>query len=199
MPPPAAATAPDGDIRDRILDAGARLFADHGYEAVSLRQICDEARVSKGAIYHYFLSKEELLSAIVVASLEQLAEHVENSARPGRSAAERLRGFIVSQAAFYERNTAGFRLATTRFAFELPAQPRIESLRRAYLRTIRQIFADGIATGEFRGIDTRAGTRMVLSLLYWLSRWYVYGRVSAVAIAEGHADIMLRGVSARER
>ena len=175
------------------------MFAGHGYEAVALRQICGEAQVSKGAIYHYFDSKEDLLSAIVVSSLEQLLAHVKASSEPGRSASARLRGFIVSQAEFYEQHTAGFRLATTRFAFELPAQARIESLRRAYLRAIRRLFADGIASGEFKNIDTRAGTRMVLSLLYWMARWYVRGRISAVAVAEGHADIMLCGVSAQRQ
>ena len=47
-------------------------------------------------------------------------------------------------------------------------------------------------------MDVRAATRMVLSLLYWLARWHEAGsRTGAVAIAQAHADLMLRGVEAR--
>jgi AcrR family transcriptional regulator len=194
--PPAA----DVVVRARILDAGARLFADHGYEAVTLRQICEEARVSKGAIYHYFESKEHLLSAIVVSSLEQLLAHVARHAQTGPTASDRLRGFIVSQAEFFEARTAGFRVAMARFASlgDAESQARIDSLRRAYVGSVRGLFAAGIASGEFRQLDVRAATRMVLAILYWLARWYESGgRMTAVEIAAGHADIMLRGVCAR--
>ena len=192
------ADAPDAVVRERILEAGGALFSAHGFEAVTLRQICEGAQVSKGAIYHYFASKEDLLGAIVISSLEQLLAHVERHARTRATAAARLRGFVVSQAEFFEAHTAGFRVAMSRFgSVGGSAQPRIEALRRDYIRVVRRLFADGIASGEFRQVDVRAGTRMVLALLYWMARWYEPGgRSSAVEIATGHADIMLRGIEA---
>jgi AcrR family transcriptional regulator len=197
---PGEQAVPDSVVRERILAAGARLFSEHGYEAVALRQICEEARVSKGAIYHYFASKEDLLSAIVISSLEQLLEHMAQNAQAGRTASDRLRGFIVSQAEFFEVHTAGFRVAMARFASvgDAAAQGQIDALRRAYVRAVRSLFADGIASGEFWDVDVRAATRMVLAILYWLARWYEKGgRATAAEIAAGHADIMLRGVSAK--
>jgi AcrR family transcriptional regulator len=197
---PAAPAVPDAVVRERILSVGATLFSEHGYEAVTLRQICEAARVSKGAIYHYFASKDDLLAAIVISSLEQLLEHMARNAQAGRTAGDRLRGFIVSQAEFFEEHTAGFRVAMARFASvgDAAAQRQIEALRRAYVRAVRSLVADGIASGEFRDVDARAATRMVLAILYWLARWYEKGgRSTAVEIAAGHADIMLRGMSAK--
>lgn len=197
---PAVQAVPDAVVRERILAVGARLFSEHGYEAVTLRQICEAARVSKGAIYHYFASKEDLLAAIVISSLEQLLEHMARNAQAGRTAGDRLRGFIVSQAEFFEEHTAGFRVAMARFATvgDAAARGQIEALRRAYVRAVRSLVADGIASGEFRNVDARAATRMVLAILYWLARWYEKGgRSTAVEIAAGHADIMLRGMSAK--
>lgn len=50
--------------RDRILDAGERLFAEHGY-AASLRGITSAAGVNLAAVHYHFGSKEELLVAVV--------------------------------------------------------------------------------------------------------------------------------------
>lgn len=190
---------PDAVVRQRILDVGARLFSERGYEAVTLRDICDDARVSKGAIYYHFASKESLLAEIVISALQLLLDHIERQSRDGPTASDRLRGFIVSQAEFFETHMAGFRVAMARFASvsDAAAQSRIDELRRTYVRFVRTLFADGIAAGEFTDVDVRAATRMVLAILYWLARWYEPGgRTRAVDVAAAHADIMLRGIRA---
>lgn len=196
----AAVPVSDPAARERILAVGAELFAEHGYDAVALRTICEAARVSKGAIYHHFTSKEDLLSAIVVSSLEALLRHAGSGNVAGATAGERLRAFIVGQAKLAETQTSGFRVAMSRFAVlgDAAAQARIDELRRSYVRAVRRIFADGVASGEFAPINIRAATRMVLAILYWLARWYeTGGRTSAVQVAAAHADLMLRGMLAQ--
>lgn len=47
-----------------ILDAAARLFTEKGYDDTSLQDIILDTKLSKGAIYHHFASKEEILEAI---------------------------------------------------------------------------------------------------------------------------------------
>lgn len=47
-----------------ILDVATHLFAEKGYDATSLQDIINETNLSKGAIYHHFASKEEILEAI---------------------------------------------------------------------------------------------------------------------------------------
>ncbi len=191
------AAAADLLVRERILDAGARLFAEHGYDPVSLRQICEAARVSKGAIYHYFASKEDLLAQIVISSLTALLDHVGRELTEAAGAGARLRRFIVSQAAFFEAQTPHFRVAMARFAQSGDAaqQEAIAALRRRYVRAVRTLITEGIAAGEFRDVDVAAATRMVLAILYWLARWYKEGgRATAVEIAGQHADLMLAGV-----
>lgn len=49
---------------ERILSAGERLFAEHGFAAVGVRAITDEAGVNLGALHYYFGSKEKLIAAI---------------------------------------------------------------------------------------------------------------------------------------
>lgn len=48
-----------------ILDTAARLFTEKGYDSTSLQDIINDTKLSKGAIYHHFASKEEIFEAIV--------------------------------------------------------------------------------------------------------------------------------------
>lgn len=47
-----------------ILDVSTRLFSEKGYDDTSLQDIINETKLSKGAIYHHFGSKEDILKAI---------------------------------------------------------------------------------------------------------------------------------------
>ncbi len=51
--------------RQKLFDAATRLFAAQGFDATTVEQITAEAGVSKGLVYNYFRSKEELLVALL--------------------------------------------------------------------------------------------------------------------------------------
>lgn len=51
------------DVRDRIVDAAVRSFAESGYAAATMRQIAGAAGLSSGNVYRYFGGKEELFAA----------------------------------------------------------------------------------------------------------------------------------------
>lgn len=53
------------DRRREVLDAALRVFADAGFRRASLNAVSDEAGVTKGCLYHYFDSKEDLLLALM--------------------------------------------------------------------------------------------------------------------------------------
>jgi len=69
-------------IRDkstgRILNAAFMLMAKNGYESTSISQIAKEAGVSKGLMYNYFSSKEELLQALINKTLHEGDEIIES-------------------------------------------------------------------------------------------------------------------------
>jgi AcrR family transcriptional regulator len=57
--------------RQAILDAALPLFARKGYAQTTTDEIARRARISKGLIYNYFSSKEEILESLVVESMEK--------------------------------------------------------------------------------------------------------------------------------
>ena len=56
------------ETRGRILDAASQLFAQHGYEGASVRQIASAAGVSLGMIRHYSGSKDGLYDACIASA-----------------------------------------------------------------------------------------------------------------------------------
>ncbi|HWO09383.1 MAG TPA: GNAT family N-acetyltransferase [Polyangiaceae bacterium] len=62
--------------RARLLKIGRRIFVRRGYDATSIALVCREARVTHGALYHHFPSKEALLAAVVGEVFAEVAERV---------------------------------------------------------------------------------------------------------------------------
>lgn len=82
--------------RDAFVDAGQRLIAAKGYEALSVQDLLDEVSASKGAFYHYFDSKQALLAAVIDAMTDAVLALVEPvQSDPARPALEKLR-FLFS-------------------------------------------------------------------------------------------------------
>ena len=55
------------ETRRAIVEAATRLFAEHGYAAVSIEAVLAACEISRGALYHHFSSKEALLEAVFEA------------------------------------------------------------------------------------------------------------------------------------
>lgn len=58
-------SATDNDTRSAMMKQAARLFAERGYDAVSVREVVEAAGVTKPALYYHFASKEGLARALV--------------------------------------------------------------------------------------------------------------------------------------
>jgi len=80
------------DRRTEILETAARLFAERGFHATSMRDLCAALGMSAGNLYHWFPSKQAIIAAFVEA------DSAETAARfAALSAAEDLRGTLVEQ------------------------------------------------------------------------------------------------------
>jgi len=92
------ATRPSKITRMRIIKAAARIFAEHGYEGASIRNIVANADVNQAAINYHFGSKEGLYRAVLSGALQALLETDESSPAPQALPREdALRAFIRRQ------------------------------------------------------------------------------------------------------
>jgi TetR/AcrR family transcriptional regulator len=61
---------------DRILQKALELFSERGYEATSVREICEAAEITKPTLYHFYGSKEGVYRAIVEGALERFRDDI---------------------------------------------------------------------------------------------------------------------------
>jgi AcrR family transcriptional regulator len=93
------ATVQDEPTRDRLIDAGERLFSRPGSGLISIEAISAEAGLTKGAFYHHFVDRGELLRAVArrVSPVEEIRAQIQPSIELGAR-----EGLIAITRAYYE-------------------------------------------------------------------------------------------------
>ena len=87
---PVTLDATSAGTKTRILDAGERLFVEHGFEATSLRSLTTAAGVNLAAVHYHFGSKEELFQAVLTRRLDPMnQERIDLLAKVERESAGR--------------------------------------------------------------------------------------------------------------
>ena len=85
---------------DRILKKALELFSERGYDATSVREICEAAGITKPTLYHFYGSKEGVYRAIVEGALERFRAEVVLALTGEGSLRDRLvrmaRAYVVS-------------------------------------------------------------------------------------------------------
>lgn len=177
----------------RLRDAAQRLFAQHGYAAVSMRQIAAEIGVQAGALYNYIPDKQGLLFDLMRDHLENLLAAWAEEPK-GTGPRETLEAFTRFHIRFHlERPDAVFiaymelrNLAPDNFA-------AIEALRKRYETVLEDILRDGKARGHFTVADSKLATMAVIAMLTGVTTWYRdAGRLSRDRVADLYWE-MVRG------
>ena len=182
--------------RARILVEAARLFARCGYENSSIADLATAIGVSKAAIYHYHPTKQDIYDAIILETLTGLTAAVSEAVSQATGASARLCEFMVAHARYFESHHDQFVTMLIGYSgMAMTERADAARLRDGYEQLLRDIVADGVASGEFRPLDVAAAGRAVLSMLNWMARWYQPGGAqTAEAIAVGYFDLLSGGM-----
>src|SRR3954466_3585705 len=147
---------------DRILLSALELFSSKGYDATSVREICEAAGITKPTLYHFYGSKEGVYRAIVDGALDDFRQQIIRAVQGPGTAVARLKHVART---YFE--SARLRRDLVRFIFALvhnpPSSAPVTDFPRFYDEIVRRIAAeveDGVARGEFaRG---RTDLRMLI-------------------------------------
>ena len=189
----------------RIRTEALRLFAQHGYAAVSMRQIASAVGVQAGALYNYTPDKQSLLFSLMEGHMtellaawhEQEAAYTAEASDPEAKVLARLEAFTRFHIRFHlERPDAVFiaymelrNLAPDNFTV-------IEGLRRRYETALETILRAGAAEGVFSVQDTKVATLAVIAMLTGVTTWFrAEGRLSLRAVQDQYWDMVRRMVS----
>lgn len=82
---------PDQKTKQYILETATHLFSEKGLENVSVEDVVREVGVTRGAFYHYFKSREELISSVMYKSFNDNNPFILANKQEGLNALEKLR------------------------------------------------------------------------------------------------------------
>ena len=168
--------AAPSDRRTTILGAATRRFADHGFEASTVRQIGDDVNILSGSLYHHFATKDEMLHEIVRDPVQQMRDNALRIARAPVTAEHRLIALILLDLGELTRNQKVHAILTnerrlfrqnSEFAYVLKA-------KKETYQAWRTVIQDGIEAKLFRSdLDVFLIILTVIRMLNTAADWYL--------------------------
>ncbi|MCI0384825.1 TetR/AcrR family transcriptional regulator [Streptomyces sp. CNQ085] len=189
--------APIQPVPRRLLAAATRLFADRGYDRTSVQEIVEAAGVTKGALYHYFGSKDDLLHEIYGRVLRLQQERLDAFASSDAPVERRLRDaaadVVVTTIDNLDDASIFFR---SMHQLSEDKQKQVRSERRRYHERFRALIEEGQKAGVF---STATPADLVVDYhfgsVHHLSTWYrPGGRMTPQEVADHLADLLLRAL-----
>lgn len=180
----------------RVLDAALRLFSQHGFAAVSMRQIARDVGVQAGALYNYTPDKQALLFNLMRRHMEDLLEQRANR-DTSASPLARLEDFARFHIRYHLKRPDEVFIAYMELRNLTPENfEAIEELRRRYEAELEEILRDGVAEGVFAPADIRIATMAVIAMLTGVTTWYrPAGRLSVDEVEGLYWEMVRKSVS----
>lgn len=156
------------DLRGRILMASRQCFSKRGFDLTTLGDIQQAAGVSRGAIYHHFRSKEEIIQVITSENLGRMGDKVAEILAIARSEHLPVKKVLEHLCAFVEEIVFGPGQAMgIRVWAASTVDPGIRGTMVAAFERIRSLMVELIANYQQRGeIDGQANPEHLASALF---------------------------------
>ena len=167
---------------NELLDAALRIFAERGYANTRLEDIAAAVGVTKGTIYHYFETKEDLLRQAIEHNHERVFLPLEKGIRERK-------GPVSTTIRLFLRRAFGGNMDQTRqsvltllvqgVAREVPHvyQRWLEAGPARAWQLLAELIEEGKASGEFRkDVDSEVAARVTISGLILQLAWQQFGK-----------------------
>lgn len=152
----------------KILDTSFHLFSQKGYDKTTIQDIVNELGMSKGAIYHHFKSKEEILEALGARFYENMDFFEAIHKRKDLNGLEKLREIFLMQISDMDKSDMDA------IVINIWKDPKFFMLSMEENLTqnaplIESFLEEGIQDGSIRKQDTKCAAQILILLLnFWL-------------------------------
>ncbi len=140
------------DKQIEILQTAEKLFAEHGYDGTSVRDIAKSANINIAMISYYFGSKEKLLEALIVYRIASMRLQMENLYREDLTPLEKIDRLIELYIKRINANKGMYQI----IHFEISSGKRIinceafNEMKKHNLDILKSIILEGQEKGDFR-------------------------------------------------
>jgi len=196
--PPRRARSNPRRRRVEIIEAAARVFAEHGFHGASTQDIADVLGIRQASLYYYFASKEAALEEVCTRGVEGFFETASAIAAGSEPAPAKIRRLVEAHLApLIDRRDFVKVFLDERQHLPPDSRRRIGKWSRAYERVIEGVIRAGVAAGELRpDLDPRLATLGLLGMVKSVAAWH--GREPNAAldrVATEFSRLLLYGMS----
>jgi AcrR family transcriptional regulator len=183
------------DIQLGILANAARLFATQGYERSSIGDLADACKLSRGALYHYFQSKEAILYAMLETHVRGMLKRLDDAVAIADKPTQQLAALIE---AAVEYNSSGRHeqiiLLNDLQSLGEREQKTIKALERQIVDLVAHVLARIDTRGKLTPATRKVYTMALLGTINYIYTWYdPQGSVKPKQYARMATDLFLNG------
>jgi len=184
--------------RQQILDAAVHLFYKAGFEAASLRDLAASVGINKATIYHYFESKEEILSHIVSEVGQELLRGVRKGSEEKGSPLHALEAMIRFQIGYLETHVEEIKvLVEEKKSLQAKLRDGVQAAETEIFRRYRDVLGRCQNEGSVRRVHLATATFAILGQINWLYHWYKpEGNLTTGELAEEVLTLLFQGLLA---
>ena len=172
--------------RREILEAAKRVFAQKGFAATTIDEIAQEAEFSKGAMYVYFDSKEDLFFSLIQEKLDDIEERLREVVESSDDPETKIRDLVETHLTFFEEDKDFFQIIASeqpRLGAETESRLR-ENMRERCTRgldLIEKVMQDGVSAGMLKEIAPRLLATGLVGIIHaFTANWILTGGEEAL-------------------
>ena len=151
-----------------ILETAHRVFAEKGFRNVTMKDIVDACEISRGGLYLYFSSTEEIFLELIRMEAEETDDVFAGSIGENASAAEILAVFLKEQKREILRAKKTLSVATYEYFFANQVSKKDNFLKKQFDQAVvllERLINTGIENGEFYVVDARIAAKNIMYVL----------------------------------
>jgi AcrR family transcriptional regulator len=180
-----------------LLRSALRLFSAQGYAQTSIQEIAEAVGLTKGALYHHFRTKEEILRRLHDDMIDHGIAESRAVIAAGLAPPETLEGLIRAHVRMVETHQDAISVfLRERRLFEAQNWQAIKQKRDEIEDMFITVIAEGQRSGDFQ---MRASPRLIaygiLGMINWASEWYRPKRDDSAEIADVFSEMVLSGLA----
>lgn len=183
--------------RAEIMRSLSGILRERNISSLTMKDVADRLGMTKGNLYYYFKSKEDLLYQCHMKFMADSLRVLDECERIKGPASTRLRALVKGIVLHVIEDPYGSVLVTVLEQLTPAHRKKYLAHRDTFTLAVRKLIDDGVAAGEFAVTDTKMASFVLLGAINSISRWYhPAGEHSPEYIAEAFTDLLLRGLSA---
>ncbi len=151
-----------------ILDTARKVFADKGYKRVTMKDIVEACEISRGGLYLYFESIEQIFMEVLQIDANETDDIFSESITQEDTAADIMTLFLKEQKKEILRKSNSLTMAVYEYFFDQKKEDKNNMLRRQFdagVRVLEKLIETGIANGEFYCEDPRGAASNIMYVL----------------------------------